>query len=66
VHWNASITGDVYGGRAHNASLRNIVNIADGVTVTGPDGAWTIGGMVNGGRMLAPRVFIGVSSFSLV
>ena len=35
VNVNASITGDVYGGRAHNASLRNIVNIADGVTVTG-------------------------------
>ena len=35
VNVNASITGDVYGGRADNASLRNIVNIADGVTVTG-------------------------------
>ncbi|WP_211204857.1 autotransporter outer membrane beta-barrel domain-containing protein [Selenomonas infelix] len=35
VNVNASITGDVYGGRAHNASLRNTVNIADGVTVTG-------------------------------
>ena len=35
VNINANITGDVYGGRAHNASLRNTVNIADGVTVTG-------------------------------
>ena len=35
VNVNTSITGDVYGGRAHNASLRNTVNIADGVTVTG-------------------------------
>ena len=35
VNVNANITGDIYGGRAHNASLRNIVNIADGVTVTG-------------------------------
>ena len=32
---NANITGDIYGGRAANASLRNIINIADGITVTG-------------------------------
>ena len=35
VNVNANITGNVYGGRAHNASLRNTVNIADGVTVHG-------------------------------
>ena len=35
VNVNANITGDIYGGRAHNASLRNTVNIADGITVTG-------------------------------
>ena len=35
VNVNANITGSVYGGRAHNASLRNTVNIADGVTVHG-------------------------------
>ena len=35
VNVNANITGNVYGGRAHNASLRNTVNIADGVTVYG-------------------------------
>ena len=35
VNINANITGNVYGGRAHNASLRNTVNIADGVTVHG-------------------------------
>ena len=35
VNVNANITGDVYGGRAHNASLRNTVKITDGVTVTG-------------------------------
>ena len=32
---NANVTGDVYGARAHHASLRNTVNIKDGVTVTG-------------------------------
>ena len=32
---DASVTGNLYGGRAHNASLRNVVNIKDGVTVTG-------------------------------
>lgn len=35
VNVNANITGNVYGGRAHNASLRNTVNIADGATVHG-------------------------------
>ncbi|EEX77841.1 outer membrane autotransporter barrel domain protein [Selenomonas sputigena ATCC 35185] len=32
---NANVTGDVFGARAHHASLRNTVNIKDGVTVTG-------------------------------
>ena len=32
---NANVTGDVYGARAHHASLRNTVNIKDGVAVTG-------------------------------
>ena len=32
---HANVTGDLYGGRAANASLRNTVNIADGITVTG-------------------------------
>ena len=35
VNVNANITGNIYGGRAANASLRNTVNIADGITVTG-------------------------------
>ena len=35
VNVNANVTGDVYGGHAHRASLRNTVNIADGITVTG-------------------------------
>ena len=35
VNVHANVTGDVYGGHAHRASLRNTVNIADGITVTG-------------------------------
>ena len=54
VNVNANITGNVYGGRAHNASLRNTVNIADGVTVHGNvyGGACVIadGNAVNIGR----------------
>ena len=35
VNVHANVTGDIYGGHARNASLRNTVNIADGITVTG-------------------------------